>query len=177
MEQQVQVTFQHVLLKLLDWPFLLFVVLGLFILLFRKQLVAVLNRGDIWISWGEHHGIRLRELPDKLDQELAPIRDEIEAIKKAVASIGLQAGVSEAQHLEPPSSNGLSDAQKQETARRMKEALEAGEYRWRSIERLAAIGGVSEGQALNILRSDPDVVLGADKSGRRLARLASRLSR
>jgi hypothetical protein len=33
-------------------------------------------------------------------------------------------------------------------------ALNSGKYRWRSIERLAVISGVSENQAMEILRSE-----------------------
>jgi hypothetical protein len=56
----------------------------------------------------------------------------------------------------------------------MKEALVSRQYLWRSIERLAAIGVVTQGQAVEILRSDPDVVLGVGTSGRQIARLAFR---
>jgi hypothetical protein len=56
----------------------------------------------------------------------------------------------------------------------MEEALSSGEYLWRSIERLAVIGGVSKSQALDILRADSAVRLGIGKSGRQIARLASR---
>jgi hypothetical protein len=56
----------------------------------------------------------------------------------------------------------------------MKEALASGKYRWRSIERLAAIGGVSKSEAMNILGADPEVVFSLGKSGNRIARLVSR---
>jgi hypothetical protein len=56
----------------------------------------------------------------------------------------------------------------------MRTALSSGKYLWRSIERLAIIAGVPESAALDILRADPDVVLGMGKSQRQIARLASR---
>ncbi|MCW8932294.1 MAG: hypothetical protein OQL19_18930, partial [Gammaproteobacteria bacterium] len=40
-------------LALLDWPFLLFVGIGIFIWFFRDNVSALLGRGDIQISWGE----------------------------------------------------------------------------------------------------------------------------
>jgi len=56
--------------------------------------------------------------------------------------------------------------------KRMIEALQADAWKWRSIERLAIIGGVSEEEALTILRRDSNVVFGkGKKSGRRIARL------
>jgi hypothetical protein len=56
----------------------------------------------------------------------------------------------------------------------MKQALEDPRYRWRSIERLSHLVGVPEADALNILRGDPEIVLGMGKSGRQIARLKSR---
>ena len=54
---------------------------------------------------------------------------------------------------------------------RMIEALGEEDWTWRSIERLAIIGGVSEDEALAILRRDANVVFGKGKNGRRIARL------
>ncbi|HXI25413.1 MAG TPA: TIR domain-containing protein [Pyrinomonadaceae bacterium] len=57
---------------------------------------------------------------------------------------------------------------------RMKKALRSEKFTWRSIKTLADVGGVLESEALNILRNDPDVVLGSGKSGARLAKLKDR---
>lgn len=54
---------------------------------------------------------------------------------------------------------------------RMINALKDETWVWRSVERLAMIGGVSEGVALDILRQDPNVVFGKGKSGRKIARV------
>jgi hypothetical protein len=55
---------------------------------------------------------------------------------------------------------------------RMIEALEEEGWTWRSLERLAIIGGVSEEMALQILRQDKNVAFGkGKKSGGRIARL------
>lgn len=56
---------------------------------------------------------------------------------------------------------------------RMKDALRESEFTWRSIERLASIGGVSEGEALDILRGEYDVVFGRGKSGGHIVKLKS----
>src|SRR6266404_3330161 len=78
-------------LKLLDWPFLLLVVVLVIVFLFRRQLTALFNRGDILISWGEGRSIRLRELADKIDQEIDPLRDDVEALKETAPKAHLQA--------------------------------------------------------------------------------------
>jgi len=175
MEQQAtQTTLELVILKLLDWPFLAFIILLLAIFLFRRQLAGIFGRGDILISWGENRNIRLRELSASLDEELDPIRDEINAIKKAVTVIESNFKVPNAPRLEPIIKGDLSSDQRDIAKQRMKEALTNDEYLWRSNERLAIIGGISESQALNILRADPEVVLSMGKSRRQIARLASR---
>jgi hypothetical protein len=56
----------------------------------------------------------------------------------------------------------------------MKKALRSERFTWRSIKTLADAGGISESEALNILRNDPDVVLGSGSSGNRLAKLKDR---
>ncbi|MEI7695461.1 MAG: toll/interleukin-1 receptor domain-containing protein [Chlorobium sp.] len=55
--------------------------------------------------------------------------------------------------------------------KRMIEALNDEGWPWRSIERLAIIGGVSEDKALEILRHDSNVTFGKGKSGQRIAQL------
>ena len=170
--QQVE-TYHYYLLKLLDWPFLLVVVLFSCIFIFRKQLISILSRGDILLSWG-NSSIRLGDLSDNLDKELDPIREEIEALKQAIEKIQLNSGAPKSQQIEPPATSDLSGEQLDDAKSRIQEALKSGKYRWRSIERLAAIGGVSENQALDILRSDPEVVFSVDKSWRQIARLKSR---
>jgi hypothetical protein len=57
---------------------------------------------------------------------------------------------------------------------RMKNAMRDERFTWRSIRTLAQVGGLLESETLNILRNDPDVVLGSGKSGARLAKLKDR---
>jgi TIR domain-containing protein len=57
---------------------------------------------------------------------------------------------------------------------RMIKALRDENWIWRSIEKLAAIGGVSEKEAVDILRQDTNVAFGKGKSGRRIAKLVTK---
>ncbi|MDZ8257346.1 toll/interleukin-1 receptor domain-containing protein [Nostoc sp. ChiQUE01b] len=57
---------------------------------------------------------------------------------------------------------------------RMKEALKSGNAAWRDVEKIAFIGGVTEGEALELLRNDPDIEFGKGKSGNRIVKLRSR---
>jgi hypothetical protein len=57
---------------------------------------------------------------------------------------------------------------------RMLEGLKHSSHRFRSIEQLSIAAGVSEGEAMDLLRQEPDVVFAKGKSGRLIARLKSR---
>jgi hypothetical protein len=57
---------------------------------------------------------------------------------------------------------------------RMIEALKDPAHRFRSIERLSFIGGVSESEAVDLLRRDPEVVFSKGRSKNLIARLTSR---
>ena len=162
---------REILLALLNWPFLLFVLLGLSVILFRRQLLGILSRGDITFSWGEGRSIRLRDLSEGVDKELDPIRDEIEALKEAVERL---AGGSPAVESSVAPQREQSVQQHEDALPRMKEGLWSRQYRWRTLKRLAVIGGVSEEQAVDILRADPEIVFGTGKSGSRIAKLKSR---
>jgi hypothetical protein len=67
----------------------------------------------------------------------------------------------------------IATEQSEYALRRMREELQSPRYVWRSIERLAIVAGVSEEQALDLLRTDADVVLGEGRLGQ-LARLRTR---
>lgn len=160
----------EIVLKLLDWPFLLAVVLMAFVLIFRRRLTALLNRGDIQFSWGDGRSIRLRDLADKIDQELDPLRDDVEALQQAAPT---RASV-------PTDSTGEGGTVRSQSTPRadalrvMKDALANPKFRWRSVDRLAAIAYLSEPDAAELLRSDPEVVFGFGRSKKPIAKLRSR---
>jgi hypothetical protein len=161
---------REVLLKLLEWPFLFFLALALLVLLFRQQFLEILGRGDITFTWGDR-SIRLRELSESLDKELAPIREEIKALRDEVEALS---GVQKPKEFDRPGYTDLSENERLDVLRRIREALASEEWRWRSVERLAVEAGIPENKVLTLLRSDPEVKLGADKAGRRLAKLETR---
>lgn len=170
----VPVAESEVLLKLLDWPVLGFVLLIILGVLFRKPLSRALSKGDVVISWGENRSITLGQLSGSLSEELDPLRDELEMVKAAVQALERKADPPGGPPVQPPAGDALTPAQAQDARDRMRVALSSGKYLWRSVERLAILAGVPESAALDILRADPDVVLGMGKSQRQIARLASR---
>ena len=162
-------TLREIVLKLLDWPFLLTVLLLGFAWKFRGEVGALLSRGDIRIAWGEGRSIELRELSESLDKDLQPIQDDIDGLRQDVDSLRSALTARPAGDV----SYSLAVQDGSDLNDRMLTALADGRYRWRSLSRLAEIAGLTEDEALIALRKNPGVVLGADKQGRRIARLAN----
>ncbi len=65
-------------------------------------------------------------------------------------------------------------AETEDAISRMRVGLRDPRFRFRTIRRLAVLGGVTEETAVALLRSQTDVVLSVNEAGRRIARLASR---
>jgi len=167
----ILVTHKDLIIKFLEWPFLLFVFLFVLIIIFRRQIRTVLGREDITISWGEGRSIKLRDISDHLDQELDQIREDIQVLKETLHN--LQKGTSSFDE-KTVVSKVLSEQERHDAAKRMIEALEDSKWRWRTLERLSIIAGITESEAIKILRGNHEVVLGQDKSGNHMARLRSR---
>lgn len=56
----------------------------------------------------------------------------------------------------------------------MKDALSSTRWEWRRVKKLAGIAGLTEEKALEILESDPDLVVKKDDWGRHIAKLSTR---
>ena len=148
--------------QLFGWPFLTFVLLLALIIIFRQ--------GEIAVQWGRTK-IKLRQISDNLDKELDPIRDEVSALQADVTALKAALSSRDTPRIVPVAGDGLRGDQLEMAHKKMMEALRSGTNTWRSIERLAAIGSVSESQALTILMEDKAVSVSWGKSGRRIARL------
>ena len=171
MIEEFFVTHKELLGRLLDWPFLLFILLILGAVIFRKEFRALLGRGDITISWGEGRSIRLHDISEHLDKEMDQIRDELDIVKEAVHKFH---STSKDYVAEQHRSEDLSHTERGEALSRMKDSLKHGRWRWRTLERLAIISGITEKEALTILRGDPEVNLGQDKKSNYIAKIKHR---
>ena len=159
-------------LKLLDWPFLIAVVL----IIFAKPLKDLINRATM-IDWGEKR-IHLSKLDEKVGQEidtevdakLEPLRQELEFLKRSLSGSspkkppGVQFANDELTNVNEPKIDAMN---------RIKEALMSPEFRWRTISRLAAIAGISESETTTLLRY-LEVDFDVNRSGQRIAKLKSR---
>jgi len=163
-----------IILALLDWPFLLFVALVLFIVFYRSSIGGLLGRGDIQISWGDNRNIKLKDISRSLDEDLEPILDDLRDLREKLAALE-KAGASLETDVTPAAP---SESAPSPDADRLKQSLVKNlsdpRYRWRTTERLAALAGVGEVEVLDALNASGEFVVSISKKGRRIARLASR---
>ena len=163
----------QVALKLLDWPFLVFVVLIVFIWCFREQLCALLSRENIMIKWGDK-SILLRDLPKKIEQDIDSKFDSIEPeqdfptgkIQEFLSKKrkDMREFVVDLPKPHAPTADPLD---------RMHEALMSPAFRWRTLARLATIAGISESEARQLLTS-LGVEFDVNRSGQAIVKLKSR---
>ena len=165
------VTHKELLGRLLDWPFLLFIVLLLGAVYFRQELRTLLSRGDITISWGEGRSIRLHDISEHLDKEMDQIRDELDILKEEVHKFHSSSSDYVAEQYR---AENISQPERDEALSLMKNSLRHGKWRWRTLERLAIMSGITEQEALVILQGDPEVELGQDKKSHFIAKIKHR---
>ncbi len=167
-----------IVLAIMNWPFLLFVGVAIFVYIYRRKVGALLERGDIQISWGEHRHIKLKDLSDGIDEELNPLQEEIQLLKDRVSVLennNRDGVVNENLPVIEMEIHNLNEAVFNEAKERMLEGLKVHKYRWRTIGKLASMAGISEKTALDILRaSSSEVILSVGKSGNQIARHVSR---
>ena len=170
----------QIALKLLDWPFLIFVILVLFILFLQKQLRGLLNRDNILIKWGDKT-ILLGELGKNIGQDIDSKFDSLQEKKKTLKEFISDLPVEEAQAKTinvgdlPNIGQKKIDIHKKETdaLNRMKEALMSPAFRWRTLSRLAHIAAISESEARSML-PELGVDFDVNSSGQPIVKLKSR---
>jgi hypothetical protein len=135
-----------------------------------------------------HTGFQPRELPMPLSVLQAVEASQTRGLQQIYSRIaqhlncivpasGLDALLGDIIHFEDVYAGNLKKLRKAlptkhvEAWRRMKDTLSETKYKWRSIERLAIRGGVTEDEALEILGRQKDVVFSKGRSGKRIARL------
>jgi hypothetical protein len=69
-----------IILKLLDWPVLLFVGLGLLVMNFREEIRELIKRGGVTISWGSG-SISIEKFADRMDRDFGMLNDDLEMLR------------------------------------------------------------------------------------------------
>lgn len=169
-QQEAVLAWERIVLQLLDWPFLLFLLILIGALVFRRKILALFERSHIEFSWGKDKHIRLQDLSENIDQELDPVREELAELRSQIGALTHES-------VEGRKTEVLQEMSKEEvraTKDRMYKALRSPKFTWRSIEKLASYSRTSEDRILEFLAEDDNVVLGSDKAGRRLAKMKNR---
>ena len=169
-QEEAVLAWERIILQVLNWPFLLFWLALIVLVVFGRKISALFERSHIEISWGKNKHIRLRDLSESIDQELDPIREELVELRTQLGAV-TQKSV-EGEKKEVPQE--MPEGEVKLTKDRMYKALRSPKFNWRSIEKLADFSRTSEDQILEFLAEDDNVVLGSDKAGRRLAKLKNR---
>lgn len=128
---------------------------------FRNQLRSVLSRGGVTLVWAEN-SFSISEFPEQLNENFAPVTDDIEELRQRLEYLEKRFSVF-APDTPPPEDAAVRAI--------MLEALAEGKYTWRSIERLASIGGISTEKSSEILRPLGVVAFSRGKSGRTIVKL------
>ncbi len=71
---------EQVILKLLDWPFLMFILIVVLVYFTRNELKGLISRSNVKITWGDR-AIELNELADNVDQDLDPLKERVEQLE------------------------------------------------------------------------------------------------
>ncbi len=164
---------KEIVLALLNWPFLLFIGIAILSFTFRSELSKLITRGGISLVWGDK-SFEIAELPEQLNESFAPVADDIEDLKQRLSELEARLETGEVTRSGPPGMDGSPEQNMNAAKERMLKALSEGQYRWRSIERLAAVAGVSKSEAEDVLRPLNEVVFGRGKPDRMIVRLESR---
>jgi hypothetical protein len=162
--------------KLLEWPFLAFILVIAFVLVFFNPLEELLARGELTIAWSKDHSIKIRDLSGALDEELDPIRDDIELLKSRLDHLLPRRNIDvNAVVAEEASGSTRADENEQTRIQRLRDALANPKYEWRSVERLAILIGTTEEEVVKLVLSQGDIRLGRGKSGRQIVGLIARV--
>jgi hypothetical protein len=155
--------------KLLDWPVITFVIVVAFFMLFSDAPEGVISKGELTIGWGKDQNIQIRNLSSAVSGELSPLQEDIDALKVAVAKLNDQSN-NDLPLRNIPGSNLSSEVRDLSASGNRKPG-----YKWRTVERLAGIAGVSEDHVLSILTTLDDVRLSRSMTGHQIAGLRTRV--
>lgn len=162
-------TWKEIVVAGLDSPVVLFLVFLIILYVFRSQIAALLKSRNIEFRWGDKH-IKLNELSNNIDQEIDPLKDDIETLKNIVSKLQDEKGIIP----EKMVSEAEQEEEVEHVKKRMYKALGSQKFRWRTIEKLAQFSRTTEEQILELISADETIEVGYDKHGNKLAKFKHR---
>jgi hypothetical protein len=155
-------------LKMLDWPFLLALIFLTFLWLFKQEIKDLLKKGKITIKWGDS-SIEIADLPEKIDQDIDPIKERLEIIEAQLAALS-KAKLKSTRATQAERSAATEDEQlalkQTDPKRAIYTQLTSKRYRYRSVLGLSKSTGLPEDQINTIIQSDPRIGVITNREGR-----------
>lgn len=172
--------------RLLDWPFLLFLLcIGIFVMA-RTELFTLLSRRQVTVKIGGNE-VTIGDAIERLNNETDVTGADLEALQTQINALKAQRNQqpeenqAEAQNAGDNIANhqihnriqddGPAPADTNHVIDRLRDSLQNHKYTWRSIKRLALEAGITEAEAHALLAGQPDIKIGLGKTGNTIARL------
>ncbi|WP_372739143.1 hypothetical protein [Neptunomonas sp.] len=159
---QAQSTFpwDQLVLKLIDWPFLLFIIVVFLIFLMKDQLKGLVDRSNVKITWGDR-SIELNELADNVDQDIDPIKERIDLIEEKLAKITTDEVPTEQVNSDPePTTDDIYKV--------LHVGLANPKYKYRTASGVAKDAEIPIQTAQTILTSNPNIRVVKARDGKEL---------
>jgi len=149
----------------IDWPFLGFLLILLFITVFYKQIAEIIKKGKFKIKYGDTE-VSLEQLPDLIEQE---IENKLE--------------------LDNPDKTNLAESDKHSTLEKIQNTfnikseylsliifhLGTSKYKWRNQKTLSKRTGLDEDNIEKVVNAYPELIVRSKgKSGNNMYRLTDR---
>ncbi len=151
---------------LFDYPFLGFLIIIILALLFYDYILKLFNKGEIIIKWGSYE-ISLKELPEKIEQEISEQLENQEETKKAnETSFNVRESASDLDK------NNIIDLIKEEfgikdnTVANLVYQLGSSEFKWRKLFTLSKRIGLEPDKIDELVKERPELIVrGIGKNG------------
>lgn len=149
----------QILLKMLDWPFLFFVVMVILIFMTKDQIKGLVDRSNIKITWGDR-SIELSELSDNVDQDLDPIKERLDFLEEKFQSMCSAESTESVEEIKQPTATDVNNV--------INVVLRNPKYKYRTVNGIAKEANVSKLTAQRILGTNPSVRVIKARDGREL---------
>lgn len=155
-------------LKMLDWPFLLALIFLTSLWIFKQEIRDLLKKGKITIKWGDS-SIEIADLPEKIDQDIDPIKERLEIIEAQLAASSKPKSkptrATQTEISAAPEEEQLTLKQT-DPKRVIYTQLTSKRYRYRSVLGLSKSTGLPENQINTIIQSDPRIGVITNREGK-----------
>ncbi|EKA7375356.1 hypothetical protein OL330_004662 [Vibrio parahaemolyticus] len=146
----------QLLLKLLDWPFLMFVIVMVLIYLLKEQIKGLVDRSNLKITWGDR-SIELNELADSVDQDIDPLKERLDELETQLEKLAKNV---HKPRVDTPRRINVDGAKVAEAV------TNNSRYKYRTARGVAKTVGITTEQAKKALQSNPDIKSVRSRDGR-----------